>query len=99
MKKGLQVELWSHQINVPHHCLLIPPVCIGVCVCLIPACVFVYVLECVSMHPVTTGNERMIACFLLSSEADLTDYKHCSLVHGTHAWTHARMHTHHFLYD
>lgn len=44
-------------------------------------------VERVSMHPVKTGNERMIACFPVSSGADLTDYKHRSLV-----LSHAHMH-------
>lgn len=47
-----------------------------VCICLIPACVCVCARALrVSMHRVKTGNEGMIACFLLSSGADLTDYK------------------------
>lgn len=41
------------------------------------------------MHSLKAGNERMIACFLVSSEADLTHYKHCRPADGMHARTHA----------
>lgn len=41
------------------------------------------------MHSLKAGNERMIACFLVSSEADLTHYKHCRPADGIRARTHA----------
>lgn len=40
------------------------------------------------MHSLKAGNERMIACFLVSNEADLT-HKHCRPADGMHARTHA----------
>lgn len=84
------MELWSLHMNASHYCGLIPPAFIGVCVCFVPAYACA---ECVSMHPVKTGNKRMIACFLVSSGADLTGYKHCSLVRCMHAYTHTHTHT------
>ena len=84
------MALLSHQMNVCHLCGRIPPACVGVCVCFVPANVCA---DCVSKHPVKS-NERMIACLLVSSGADLTDYTNCSLVHCMHARMHSHTHTH-----